>query len=334
MTLTFGVIGAGDFGERHLQVLAAHPSAEIAWVCDRDAGRAQQMAERYGGRPTTDLAEVLQDPAVQAVSVLTPEHVHCEQVLAALAAGKDVLVEKPVTTSAQEAAALQLKVRETGRIVMPAHISRFIPSYAKAREYLGPQGLGNPVSIHARRNVPRERLALHNRIHPVFMALSHDIDLVLSYVKSEPRRVVAMERKTDPALQNPDIFWGLVEFENGCIAALETLWVLPNSACYVDAAMEIATPGGVVHVRYPSDALWLDLPQGHAFPDPAIFDTVNGEIFGALRDEISYFIRCVERREEPSVVTLQDAVTGLRIAEALVTAARERREVRLEAGAP
>ena len=330
MTVRVGVIGAGDFGELHLKILSAHPEAEIAWICVRTPERAQKMAQQYGGKPTTVLEDVLRDPEVDAVSVLTPEPVHYEQVMASLEHGKHVLIEKPVTTDPREAAELYEQVKRTGLIVMPAHICRFIPAYAKARDYLTGK---TPVSIHARRNVPRERLPLHNRIHPVLMALSHDIDLILAYVQASPRRVYAMERKTEENLQNPDIFWGMIEFDNGCIAALETLWVLPSNARYVDAVMEIATVDEVLHVSYPAGGVWIDGKDGFSFPDPSLIDCINGEWSGALKDEISYFIKCVQSKEQPEVVTMEDAVKGIKLAHALILSAKDRREITFQPAA-
>lgn len=328
MTVRIGVVGAGDFGELHLKILAAHPGVEIAWICVRTAEVAQAMSHQYGGRPTTSYQDILNDRSVHAISILTPEQVHYEQAIAALEHGKDILVEKPVTMEPEKAEAIAKKAVETGQIVLPAHVCRFMPNYAKVREYLNEGEGRRPVSIYARRNIPKCRLDLHNRIHPVLMALSHDIDLILAYVKSLPRRVYAMERKTKPGLHNPDVFWGLVEFADGCIVALETLWVLPTDARYVDATMEIATVDEVIHVGYPSSGIWLDSREGFRYPDPALVDFINGEWTGALKDEINYFIRCVEQQEKPSIVTIDEAAVGIKLAQTLIRSASEKREIR------
>lgn len=329
MAVRIGVIGAGDFGELHLKILAAHPEAEIAWICVRTPSRTREMAQKYGGKPTGSYEDILKDDTVDAISILTPEQVHYEQVMAALEHGKDVLVEKPVTTDPEEAEKIAAKAAQTGRIVLPAHVCRFIPEYAKVRQYLSEGEGKQPVSVFARRNIPRNRLPLHNRIHPVLMALSHDIDLIISYVKSDPLRVYALERKTEPHLENPDLFWGLIEFSNGCLAALETLWVLPTDARYVDASMEIATKDEVIHVSYPGGGIWIDHHTGYQFPDPGIVDYINGEWIGALRYEIDYFINCVKRQEKPTIVTLEEAIMGIKLARSLIESAGGKGEILL-----
>jgi len=330
MTVRIGVVGAGAFGELHLRILADHPEAEIAWICVRTLSRAQEMAQKYGGKPTTSYEDILNDDTVDAVSILTPEKAHYEQIIAALEHRKDILVEKPVTTILEHAEAIAKKTRETDRIVLPAHICRFIPNYAKVRQYLCEGENKQPVSIYARRNIPRERLSLHNRVHPVLVALSHDIDLILAYTKSTPLRVYGMERKTDPNLENPDIFWGMIEFSNGCIAVLETLWVLPTNARYVDASMEIATADEIIHINYPGNGIWIDSQKGFKFPDPGIIDYINGEWIGALSFEINYFINCVKRKEKPSLVTIEEAVMGIKLAQELIQSAGGKGEIWLE----
>lgn len=327
--MRIAVIGAGDFGALHLKVYQELPDVEVAWICVRHPEKVAALAQACNCRVTTRYEDILEDGTVDAVSVLTPEHVHFEQAMAALEHGKHVLIEKPVSTDAKEVALLARKAKEKGLVAMPGHTCRFIAGFARARAYLSQKQI-IPVSIHAKRNIPRERLALHNRTHPVLMALSHDIDLILSYVHVRPQRIFGMQRKTDPSLQNPDIFWGMIQFEDGCIAALETLWVLPTSGRYVESAMEIAGVDEVVHVNYPSDAIWIETAHGRDYPDPAFFEYVNGEWIGALKSELAYFVRCVREGRTPEVVTLEEAAVGVRIAQLLIQSANEGREIAFE----
>ena len=327
MKVRFGVVGAGDFGELHLKILSKHPEAEITWICVRTLSHAKEMAQKYGGKPTNSYKDILEDNTVNAISILTPEQVHFEQAMSALEHNKDVLIEKPIATDPVQAESIAKKASETNRIVFPAHICRFIPIYAKVRQYISEGDTKQIVSIYAKRNIPRNRIILHNRIHPVLMALSHDIDLILTYVRSIPLRIFAMERKTDPHLENPDVFWGMIEFSNGCIAVLETLWVLPTDARYVDASMEIATVNEVIHVNYPGNGIWIDSHEGFKFPDPGIIDYINGEWVGALSHEINYFINCVKNNKKPTIVTIEEAVLGIKLAQALIQSALEKREI-------
>jgi UDP-N-acetylglucosamine 3-dehydrogenase len=332
MRVGVAVIGAGDFGARHLTVLQAHPGAALRWVCDIRLARARAMAEQFGASGfTADFREVLADPAVDAVFVLTPEHLHAPQTLEALAAGKHVLVEKPAASRPEEADAMAQAAAERGLVLMPGHLNRFVPAIARARQSLQEPGMGEPVSLFARKNIPRARLGLHNRTHPVLMALSHDIDLALWFIGRPALRVFAVERTTQPGLTNPDLFWGLIEFEGGCVAVLESLWMLPNESRYVQAEMEIACPGGIIQTRIPGDGLSVETPAGIVYPDTRTLFFAGGRWQGALYDEIDHFLRAAAGEAGPLVVTMEEAAEGLRVAHALMEAARAGSAVSLPA---
>jgi predicted dehydrogenase len=97
-TVTIGIVGAGIWGGNHALALASHPHGHIAVICDQDAGRAWELAERVGCAWTTSLDEVAASD-VEAVTIATPDHLHRDPTLAMLRAGKHVLVEKPLATS-------------------------------------------------------------------------------------------------------------------------------------------------------------------------------------------------------------------------------------------
>lgn len=317
-----GVIGVGSWGQHYVPIVAQHPRARLTWVCDLARDRAEQLAARHQARYTDDLDDVLQAQDTDAVIIATPESLHYEQALKALRSGKHVLVEKPVSLAVDEIRDLHQRAQRAGRIVLPGHVLRFAPSYAHALRELRSGRLGRVYAIYARRNVPRERLSLHNRLHPVFMALIHDIDLVLACVASEPDRVVALEARTDPSLLNPDLFWGVVHFADGCLAAFESLWTLPTSARYVDAALEIYAEGGRLSVRYPGDVLCEETREELSWPDTQLLVQVGDRLAGALVAQVDYFVRCIEDGRQPSVVTLADALRAVSLARALVDAAR------------
>lgn len=324
-----GVLGAGDFGVLHLDVLNQLNDVEIGWICVRDTEKIKEFAQKYECKITNDYNDLLNDSSIDAISVLTPEAVHFEQAKKALEYNKHVLIEKPVSIDPREVKILADIAKEKDLIAMPGHTCRFIGSFAMARTYLKDKNL-SPISIYAKRNIPRERLSLHNRTHPVLMALSHDIDLIVSYVQSKPRTVYAIEKKTDTQLVNPDIFWGIIEFENDCIAVLETLWVLPTSAKYVDSVIEIACVNEVIHATFPSSGFWVDTHKGYIYPDPALFERINGQWHGALKDEIEYFCNCVIKKTKPEIVTMEEAVLDIQIANMLIDSAKQQRVLRYD----
>ncbi|MCP5117170.1 MAG: Gfo/Idh/MocA family oxidoreductase, partial [bacterium] len=95
----FGLIGCGVMGEVHARTIAASGGARFVAACDQDASRAERCAQEHGAeKHFTDWRAVIEDPQVDAVSIVTPDFAHEEIVNAAIAAGKDILVEKPLAT--------------------------------------------------------------------------------------------------------------------------------------------------------------------------------------------------------------------------------------------
>jgi predicted dehydrogenase len=121
--LMLGLIGPGGMGMNHLRLLLAAKDVEVAWVCDPDENRASQAAgaveKSSGKRPQTakDLRRVLDDRAVDAVFIATPDHWHAPASILAVDAGKHVYVEKPVSHNIREGRLLVEAARRNRRVL-------------------------------------------------------------------------------------------------------------------------------------------------------------------------------------------------------------------------
>src|ERR1039458_7045875 len=99
----FGLIGCGTWGRMHARAYAASPAIRLAAMCDQDASRAAALAAEFAvGEPMTDWRELIGRSDIKAVGIATPDFAHGEITLAALRAGKHVLVEKPLATTVRE----------------------------------------------------------------------------------------------------------------------------------------------------------------------------------------------------------------------------------------
>src|SRR5215212_3621369 len=151
----YAVIGLGWFGEKHCEALAGLPDAELYALCTRRPERLQEVAGRFGVRRTyTDYRELLADPGVDAVSVVTMWDQHTGPALAALAAGKHVFVEKPLASTVADCDAIVAAAHAARGFFMVGHICRFNPRYAAAKAAVAEGRLGKIVSLYARRNIP------------------------------------------------------------------------------------------------------------------------------------------------------------------------------------
>lgn len=144
--VTVAVLGAGAIAQRrHGPEYAARDDVILAGFFDPDQERAQEVAEQFGGRAYATPEEVFQDPAVEAVSVCAPNSLHAAYSIAALNAGKHVLCEKPMALSLEETRAMLEAQKSSGKILMPGHNQRLIPTHRKAKELLEKGAIGKPL---------------------------------------------------------------------------------------------------------------------------------------------------------------------------------------------
>ena len=230
-----GIVGAGIWGRNHALALSSHPPGEVAIICDTDAARARQLAEEHGCAWTTSLDE-LAGSDVQAVTIATPDHLHTAPTLLMLAAGKHVLVEKPLATTVADARKMVEAAEAAGVKFMVDFHARWHPLFMGAKEYVESGKVGDPVLAYARLSdtiyVPTEMLPWAGQSGPEWFLFPHVMDVVRWILDSEPVEVFARGHRGVLAKRGIDCWdaiQALFEFENGAICTFETAWILPNS---------------------------------------------------------------------------------------------------------
>ena len=326
------VVGLGWFGERHLQVLSQLPNVEVVAVCSRTASRARELARRFGVKKTyTDWEKVAKDPNVDAVTVTTHVPDHHEPVIAAAEAGKDVYVEKPIASTLKKADRMISATKRAGVLFMVGHILRFENRYAQAKDAIAQGRLGKIVSMYARRNLPGSTVqkTLTFASSYVLDAI-HDTDLMLWYTGKKVDSVYALYSKVNKEVVNPDCCWGMYRFKGGAAAVCETVWVLPpNTPFSIDARMEILGTEGAIYIDCTENGLLVNDSTGTSRPDTIHWPVMHGELTGALKDEVTYWIGCVAAHKQPTVVTPPEAREALRVVLAASASARTGAPVRL-----
>ena len=143
-----GIIGCGKIAQvRHIPEYADHPQAKLAGFFDLNQQRAQELAERWGGRAYASWQEMLADTAIDAVSVCVANHAHAEISIAALKAGKHVLCEKPMATTLEDCEAMAAAARESGKFLMIGQNQRLTRAHQKARELVEQGVLGDIITF-------------------------------------------------------------------------------------------------------------------------------------------------------------------------------------------
>ena len=154
------VIGCGTIANSaHIPSYLNNPKVEIKYFCDILSHKAEACVKKYGcGTVITDYHEALNDPEIAAVSVCTPNNMHCEIACAAMRAGKDVLSEKPAARTYKEAEEMLKVQRETGRILNIGVVNRFNDNVNAIKRYIDSGKLGEVfhvyVSFRSHRSIP------------------------------------------------------------------------------------------------------------------------------------------------------------------------------------
>lgn len=232
--------------------------------------------------------------------------------MVAVEAGVHALVEKPVVAAGDEAERLDRLVRaHPDVVVMPAHVSRFLPAVAALRDRFASQHV---VAVRAIRTVPSERLGLHGGEHPALVAMVHDLDLVRAFVPAQVRHVSSIQRWTDDSRPFPQIVMAHVVFEDATLASVENHWTLPHGRQYIDARLEVTTDQEIGYVSVPSHGLRVVARDGDVTPDTDLEPRVAGLPVGALATQLRHFAACARAGTSSSIVSVQDAIWSVRIA--------------------
>ncbi len=203
------VVGVGDFGRQHVRVLRSLEEAELVGVCDTDAGRAAAVAREYQTVVLPDLDAVAERARAACVCVPTVEHARVGCAL--LERGLDVLVEKPIAATVEQAEALIAAAERSGRILQVGHVERFNPAVIAAQ-----QVVVAPLFFEVHRLGVFTPRSLD--VDVVYDLMIHDLDIVLALVDRpvEDIRAVGIPVVTDKV----DIAHARLEFSGGVVANL------------------------------------------------------------------------------------------------------------------
>ncbi|MGB8478365.1 MAG: Gfo/Idh/MocA family oxidoreductase, partial [Acidobacteriaceae bacterium] len=297
---------------------------------DIDRDRAGRISREFGiAKVCGSVEEVCGLPELDAIDVVTPEHLHLVSVMSALEGGKHVFVEKPFALDLRQCKGMIDAAASANRIIMVGQVLRFETKYAMLKDEVAGGRLGKIVSMHARRNRPKSLLPRYGRTHPALENCIHDIDLMHWYTQSRVKRVRGYGRSATGSIHH-DTFWGMLEFESGAIGVVETIWLIPSSAgITLDDSLEIIGDAGIANIRLVPASFELWLEDGPRAPDVGYDPRVAASARGALREELAYFCDCVRDNRPPLVIKADEAMAAVEVALALVESARLDKEIEI-----
>ncbi|MEW9804668.1 Gfo/Idh/MocA family protein [Mesorhizobium marinum] len=321
-TLKTGVIGLGFFGSRHARIYADHPAAELVAVCDSDQARAAAVAGETGAQGFDDLHALLALPELEAVSICLPDRLHEEAALAAAAAGKAILLEKPLAHDAATARRIVEAVEKSGVRFMVGHILRFDPRYVQTFYAAAPERLGTPIHIRAKRSGIRataQRLGASSSI--LFYMGVHDIDAMQWIARSRISRVYAQKVEL-LGTGNEDALYAVVNFENGAIGNIDYSWAWPDGLMNgFRSTLEIVGTKSAAYLDCTDQGLYVVEDEGTSGGDTHLWPEINGRIAGDLADELGHFVQAT-LSGKPYVQHYREALDAIPVLDALAQSAQ------------
>jgi predicted dehydrogenase len=221
------VIGAGYWGPNLVRNFSASPSFRLHWLCDLDVARARTVLGQYSTvGATDDYAAVLADERVQAVAVATPAGTHLDVAMAALRAGKHVLVEKPLASTYADGQRLVGEAAERGLVLMCDHTYCYTPAVTRIREIVRAGVLGE---LHYVDSV-RINLGLIQRDIDVIWDLApHDLSILDFVLPDDVTPVAVAAHGADPiGAGRSCVAYLTLELSTGAIAHVHVNWLSPT----------------------------------------------------------------------------------------------------------
>jgi len=313
MKLKAGVLGAGHLGKIHLKLLQQSEKYELTGFYDPDESNGKKVEHEYG-YPYFSSLESLID-AVDVVDIVTPTLSHYTCAIKAITKGKHVFIEKPVTNTVEEAEHIRLLVSENNLRGQVGHVERFNPAFIAVKD-----DIQSPMFIET------HRLAEFNPrgtdVPVVLDLMIHDIDIILSVVKSPVKNITASG--VSVISETPDIANARIEFENGCVANLTASRIsMKNlrksrffqkdayiSVDFLEKQVEVVKMKNAPEIPGDFDMV---LQNAEGLKKQIYFENPEISPNNAILEELESFANAINNNTKP-VVTLRDGTDALRVA--------------------
>ncbi|CAM1340378.1 Gfo/Idh/MocA family protein [Tenacibaculum amylolyticum] len=315
--LKAGVLGAGHLGKIHLRLLQESEKYELVGFYDPSKENAEKVAEQFGYH-LFDSIEDLVD-AVDVVDIVTPTLSHFDCAKIAIEKGKHIFIEKPITNTLQEAEAIRTLASQNHVRGQVGHVERFNPAFTAVKDIID-----TPMFIET------HRLAEFNPrgtdVPVVLDLMIHDIDIILSVVKSKVKKVSASG--VSVISETPDIANARIEFENGCVANLtssrismknmrKTRFFQKDAYISVDFLEKKSEVVKMKDAPEVPDDFAMILQNAEGVKKQIYFENPKIHQNNAILDELDSFADAI-RQDTTPIVSLTQGTEALRVAHQII----------------
>ena len=278
-----GVIGVGAMGKHHARVYSEMRGAELVGVADANKRTAAEIASKYNTAAFDDCERLLKND-LDAVSIVVPTGMHKDIALKAANHGVHMLVEKPISDSLSNAAAIIDAARRKNRKLMVGHIERFNPVILKLKELISAGRLGQVLSISCRRVGPYPP-----RIRDVGVLIDlavHDIDAISYLYGQKAMNVYAIGGNSFHIKEDHASI--ILQYADKKSGIVETNWLTPHKI----RKLTVTATEGVAHADYLEQSLEIWKEEG--------VENVEIEKREPLKNELEHFLSSIAKDEPPN----------------------------------
>jgi predicted dehydrogenase len=267
------LVGLGYWGPHFARIANEHAQAELVWCCDRSETALDLPQRRYPQvRLTADVQDVLDDDSVEAVILATPTATHADLAIAALDAGKHVLVEKPLAASSEEID--RIEAARGDRVVMAGHTFVYNSAVGAVRDLIASGELGRVQYVDS---VRAALGPIRNDVNALWDLGAHDVSIFLDVLPGRPAVVTAIAQ--DYLREgHPDVVYFGVRFDDGVLAHSHVSWLDPYKVRRMTVVGENRM---VVFDDVAPDERLKILERGASYEAPA--EEARGQSFGEYR---------------------------------------------------
>jgi len=299
--LRVGVVGTGYLGKFHAEKYARMDDVDLVGIVDTNKSRAERIAKKYSVKAYTTHKDILDK--VDAASIVVPTPAHYKVSRDFLEHNVDVLIEKPMTTTLEEADKLIRLAEERDLIIQVGHLERFNPAVVALRDYLK-----KPMFIESHRLSTYKKRATD--VSVVLDLMIHDIDIISNFVRS---KIKSINAAGIPVISgHVDIANARLEFENGCVVNVTASRISTRD----ERKIRLFQRDAYISVDFANRAIAV-VKQSNKNENSIIPGMeINNLCFtkgDALDDELKSFVKAVTKREAPEV-TGQVGRNALKIA--------------------
>ncbi|CAM1363818.1 Gfo/Idh/MocA family protein [Tenacibaculum soleae] len=315
--LKAGVLGAGHLGKIHLRLLQQSKKYELVGFYDPFTENAQKVANEFGYKLFNSIDELIN--AVDVVDIVTPTLSHFDCAKQAIEKGKHIFIEKPITNTLQEAEGIRTLASQNHIRGQVGHVERFNPAFTAVKDMID-----TPMFIET------HRLAEFNPrgtdVPVVLDLMIHDIDIILSVVKSKVKNVHASG--VSVISDTPDIANARIEFENGCVANLtssrismknmrKSRFFQKDAYISVDFLEKKSEVVKMKDVPENPDEFAMILQNAEGVKKQIYFDNPQVVENNAILDELESFADAINNNTTP-IVSLSQGTEALRVAHLII----------------